>query len=98
MKNKKSTILFFTLLCGVAVLTVVIIMSKKYTIIEGHGGGGRVYGHGGSFGHGHGHEGYIYGANFGGGSYEFNPLLYSYDDLDYDDDVIFYPVRPLLLY
>jgi len=63
----------------------------------GHGGGGH---HGGGGGHGHGGKGYYGGGGGGSGGYvhgaalDFNPIIYSYDDLDGMAPVILYPYYP----
>ena len=94
MKNKQSAILFFAFLCGVAVLTlVVIVLHKNNMIIEGHDG------HSGGFGGG-GHGGGGHGGGFGGGGYGVDgSIVYEYDynyDED-DDDLIIYPTTSALL-
>ena len=68
--NKYNLIVFFMTL-----FIIVYIIACKPKIIEGHGGG-----HGRS---GHGGHGYRGGGGYThGGSFAFNPLIYSYDDLD----------------
>ena len=89
-QNKQSAILFFAFLCGVAVLTlVVIVLHKNNMIIEGHGSGSGG-GHSGGFGGG-GHGGGGYGVD-GSIVYEYE---YYYDEDD--DDLIIYPTTSALL-
>ena len=98
MKNKQSAILFFAFLCGVAVLTlVVIVLHKNNMIIEGHDGHSGGFGGGGHGGGGHG--GGFGGGGRGGGYGVDGSTVYEYDgdDGDDDDDLIIYPTSSVLL-
>jgi hypothetical protein len=70
----------------ILLLLVIIIGLYKRPIIEGHGGGGHSSGGHSSGGHHGGHGGGYYTGGGGGyvhgGALAFNPLIYSYDDLD----------------